>query len=74
MPQSNLISRLTLRSQLEAYQSAIDIVKSHGGKVVTQVEVTPASKITYGGQSGYGILHSMTFRLQHFSESFLSNV
>lgn len=58
--QSHIMTNASLSAR-GLSQSAIDIVKSHGGKVVTQVEVTPASKITYEGQSGYGILRSMTF-------------
>ncbi|KAF4626720.1 hypothetical protein G7Y89_g11435 [Cudoniella acicularis] len=50
--------------ELEAYQWAIDTVKSHGRKVVSQVVITPASKITYEGQSGYTIFRNAKFRSQ----------
>ncbi|KAI0433439.1 putative amidase [Xylaria sp. FL1042] len=60
------------RQTINAYQAAINLMEKHGATVVYPVELTPASKITYEGQSAYGIIRNGEFRFK--LEEYLSDL
>ncbi|KAI1427349.1 putative amidase [Xylaria sp. FL1777] len=61
-----------IKQTINAYLAAISLMEKHGATVVSQVDLTPASKISYEGQSAYGIIRNGEFRPQ--LEAYLSDL